>query len=250
MTQVPVIDYQRFESSMVALQERYGNAQPFPHIVLDDFLPKAYVQLLNEQFPDTEVKRKQGSEHTPVILENGQEAQLGKEWLSRESFVGLPFRRLYWELNSTRFVRLLEDLTGIEKLLVDPHLHGGGVHQVSPGGYLKVHADFNKHPDFGYERRLNLLIYLNEDWPPEYGGNLELWSRDMQQCVQSLAPIAGRCVIFSTTSTSFHGHPHPLNCPPDRRRRSMALYYYSNGRPEEGDKAAHGTLWQQLPGEN
>ena len=249
MSTVPVIDYLRFESSLHELRTRYGNAKPFPHIVLDDFLPKSYVQLLNQQFPDTEEKSKRGSRHAPVKLKSGHEAQLGKEWLSRESFVGLPFRRLYWELNSTRFVRLLESLTGIEKLLVDPHLRGGGVHRIKPGGYLKVHADFNKHPDFGYDRRLNLLIYLNEGWQPEYGGNLEFWSRDMQQCVQSLAPIAGRCVIFNMLSTSFHGHPHPLTCPPDRSRRSIALYYYSVGRPEEEGKAAHGILWQQLPAE-
>ena len=244
------IDYRRLEASLPEMREAYQRAQPFPHIVLDDFLPLAQVRLLNEQFPEDEAKRKTGVDHTPVLLEDGQEAQLGKQWWSRETLVGLPFRRLYWELNAGRFVAWLEGLSGIGNLLVDPHLLGGGAHQVKPGGYLKVHADFNRHPDFGYDRRLNLLLYLNEDWPPEYGGNLELWSRDMERCVQSIAPLAGRCVIFSTTSTSFHGHPHPLACPPHRRRRSLTLYYYSNGRPQEESQETHGTLWQKLPGED
>jgi Rps23 Pro-64 3,4-dihydroxylase Tpa1-like proline 4-hydroxylase len=150
-------------------------------------------------------------------------------------------------LNSNPFVGFLEKITAITGLLADPHLQGGGVHNTRPGGYLKVHADFNKHPRYGLDRRLNLLIYLNEDWQPEYGGDLELWSPDMQSCIHSIAPIAGRCVIFRTSSNSYHGHPHPLTCPPDRSRRSVALYYYSNGRPDEDGSREHGTLWQETP---
>ena len=163
----------------------------------------------------------------------------------------MPFlyRRLYWELNSNPFVGLLEKITGIAGLLADPHLAGGGVYNTSPGGYLRVHADFNKHPQYGLDRRLNLLIYLNEDWLPQYGGDLELWSENMESCIHRIAPIAGRCVVFRTTSTSFHGHPHPLTCPDDRSRRSIALYYYSNGRPAEEGAREHGTLWQDRPPE-
>jgi len=245
----PVVDYTHLERNIAQLAESYRDAQPFPHIVLDDFIDADTVALLNARFPDTAVKTRAGSTHTPVRLEDGQEAQLGKEWLSRERFVPLLFRRVYWELNSYPFIGLLERMTGVDGLLADPHLAGGGVHKTGPGGYLKVHADFNKHPQYGLDRRLNLLIYLNQDWQPEYGGNLELWSDDMGHCVKSVAPIAGRCVIFSTTSISFHGHPHPLACPPDRSRRSIALYYYTNGRPDVDHSVPHGTLWQRLPQE-
>ena len=87
------------------------------------------------------------------------------------------------------------------------------MHQTEAGGFLRVHADFNRHPNFGLDRRMNLLIYFNEDWPEEWGGDLELWAEDMSSCRQKISPLAGRCVIFNTTSTSFHGHPHPLMCP-------------------------------------
>ncbi len=238
------IDYARLNAEAESMAAAFATADPFPHIVIDNFLSTETVACLNGNFPDFERKQKAGSTHIPVILDDGSEAQLGKEWLSREQLVPYAFRRLYWELNSNPFVGLLEKISGIRGLLADPHLLGGGVHQVKPGGYLKVHADFNKHPQFGLDRRINLLIYLNEDWQPEYGGDLELWSADMGECVQRIAPLAGRCVIFRTTSTSFHGHPHPLACPPDRARRSIALYYYSNGRPEGESDAEHGTLWQ------
>lgn len=242
------IDYEGLVSRSDAMAADFAAARPFPHIVIDDFLPAGFVAQLNEQFPDIAEKKKGGkTAHIPVILEDGTEAQLGKEWLSREVLVPLIFRRLYWELNSNPFVALLEKIAGIKGLIADPHLAGGGVHSTRPGGYLKVHADFNKHPNFGLDRRLNLLIYLNENWLPEYGGDLELWSADMQHCERKIAPLAGRCVIFRTTSTSFHGHPQPLACPPDRTRRSIALYYYSNGRPETEDSREHNTLWQNTP---
>ena len=248
-TSCQVLDYQQLNSSLDGYRESYQSAQPFPHIVIDNFLSATHVRELNEKFPDPSVKKKMGVQHIPVPLEGGGEAQLGKEWLSRESLVDLAFRRLYWELNSGTFIGLLEQMTGIKGLLADPHLLGGGVHRTKLGGYLKVHADFNKHPNFGLDRRLNLLIYLNEDWRPEYGGNLELWPEDLQQCEESIAPLAGRCVIFNTTSTSYHGHPQPLTCPPDRDRRSIALYYYSNGLPEGQETRSHETLWQTLPGD-
>jgi Rps23 Pro-64 3,4-dihydroxylase Tpa1-like proline 4-hydroxylase len=244
-----VIDYERLLGESDSLAQQFQNADPFPHIVIDDFISPEVVSRLNAEFPDFDLKKRSKSAHIPVILDDGTEAQLGKEWMSREQLVPQIYRRLYWELNSYPFVGWLEQITGINGLLADPHLRGGGVHRTQPGGYLKVHADFNKHPNFGLDRRLNLLIYLNEDWLPEYGGDLELWSQDMERCVHSVSPVAGRCVIFRTTSTSFHGHPRPLTCPPDRSRCSVALYYYSNGRgDEEQHTPEHGTLWQEVPG--
>lgn len=241
------IDYDRLIAESDEMARRFREAEPFPHIVIDDFLAAELIARLNAEFPDFDNKKKSGSAHIPVILEDGSEAQLGKEWMSREQLVPLIYRRLYWELNNNPFVALLEKITGIGGVLADPHLRGGGIHRTGPGGYLKVHADFNKHPQFGLDRRLNLLIYLNEDWLPEYGGDLELWTRDMRRCVHTIAPVAGRCVIFQTSNTSYHGHPHPLTCPPDRARRSVALYYYSHGRPGEDEDTEHGTLWQETP---
>jgi len=242
-----LIDYDKLTAASDQLAEQFRNAQPYPHIVLDDFLPADYVAHLNANFPDISAKKKRGSKHIPVILDDGSEAQLGKEWLSSERLVPLIYRRLYWELNANPFVGILEKITGIEGILVDPHMQGGGVHRTGTGGYLKIHADFNKHPRYGLDRRLNLLIYLNKDWLPEYGGDLELWSKDMQHCVQKIPPVAGRCVIFATNSTSYHGHPHPMSCPADRTRDSIALYYYSNGRPAEEVSEEHTTLWQNAP---
>ena len=53
----------------------------------------------------------------------------------------------------------------------------------------------------------------------------------MSKAVVKILPIFNRMAIFSTTEISWHGHPDPLTCPPERSRKSLALYYYTNGRP-------------------
>ncbi|MCB9262381.1 MAG: 2OG-Fe(II) oxygenase [Flavobacteriales bacterium] len=136
-------------------------------------------------------------------------------------------------LNSEPFLNFLSELTGIENLMGDPYFEGGGCHQIKPGGYLKVHADFNKHKLTNLDRRLNVLVYLNQDWKEEYGGHFELWNTEMTKCEKKLLPLFNRMAMFSTTDFSYHGHPDPLKCPEGRSRKSLALYYYTNGRPAE-----------------
>ena len=134
-------------------------------------------------------------------------------------------------LNSSRVLSAMSRLTGIEDLRADAQYHGGGMHRSLPGGFLDIHADFNKLGRL--DRRLNLLVYLNRDLRDDWGGHLELWNRDMTQCVQSYEPSFNRAVVFSTTSWSYHGHPRRIECPPGESRKSLALYYYTEGRPKQ-----------------
>ena len=129
-------------------------------------------------------------------------------------------------------MEFLQKITGIEETLIpDPYFEGGGFHEIKPGGFLKVHVDFHKNKKLQLSRRVNFLIYLNKDWEEEYGGHLELWEKDMSQCVSKILPKFNRAAMFSTTGDSWHGHPDPLNCPEGKSRKSLALYYYTNGRP-------------------
>jgi len=150
------------------------------------------------------------------------------------------------ELNSPRFVAFLTAVTGIPDLLADDSLEGGGLHRSVKGGYLNIHADFTVHPRHRHwRRRVNLLLYLNDDWPGEYGGELEFWSRDMKRCVTKTAPIGNRVVIFTTDADSFHGHPEPLRCPDGVSRRSLALYYFT----EEDAPVERSTNYRARPGD-
>src|SRR6478735_10176129 len=206
-----LLDYERLNAIAESKSHAYQNANPFPHIVLDDFLDVQLVAQLVKSFPIIKEKVRQASKE--AITEDGKHPQPNKLWLSNQIGVDQLIRQIYWELNSAPFLAFLEKLTGIPNLIADPHLAGGGVHQTLQNGFLMIHADFNKHPHFQLDRRLNFLLYLNPGWQKEWGGDLELWARDMSQCEKQISPIGGRCVIFSTTRDSFHGHPYPLNCP-------------------------------------
>ena len=220
-------------------REAYAAGHPFPHIVMDDFLPPDVLDGVLAEFP----KPRQAEWET---FDSPLERKLAS---NDDSAMGEATRHVLAELNSGPFIDFLERLTGIEGLIPDPHFVGGGLHQIERGGHLKVHADFNRHPRTGLERRLNVLLYLNRGWEPEYGGAFELWNRDMSGCEAKVLPYFNRCVVFTTTDTSFHGHPEPLSCPEGETRKSMALYYYSRTRPREESGGDHNTLFQARPGE-
>lgn len=222
--------------------EAYQTAKPFPHIVIDDFMPELLLSEIVNEFPQTD-----------SIDWQKFEASAEKKLASKSELqMGEVTRFLLYQLNSSTFITFLEKLTGIDGLIPDPHFIGGGLHQIEPGGYLKMHVDFNRHDRLKLDRRLNLLIYLNKNWEEEYGGHLELWDKDVTQCSKKILPVFNRCVIFSTTDFSYHGHPEPLTCPEGQTRKSLALYYYSNGRPASEIRrggSGHSTLFRARPGE-
>jgi Rps23 Pro-64 3,4-dihydroxylase Tpa1-like proline 4-hydroxylase len=221
-----------------SLADTHRCAEPFPHTVIDSFLPDSVLAAAAATFPGRDEPGWRVYDH---------EQEMKREF-SRVEALPEPLRQLLLFLNSAIMLEFLEQLTGIDGLIPDPYFVGGGLHEIEPGGWLEVHADFNRYERLRLDRRINLLLYLNRDWREHYGSHLELWDREMTGCVKRVLPVYNRCVIFNTTDQAFHGHSTPLRCPPDRARRSLALYYYSNGRPAMEQAPAHSTLWQQRPG--
>ena len=162
-------------------RREYAAAEPFPHIVIDDFLPKAVLERVISEIP-------RPGEVGWIEFDDARGKKLASKF---ETQLGSATRALLYQLNSSVFVDFLETLTGISGLVPDPHLWGGGVHQIVRGGFLKVHADFNRHPRLKLDRRLNLLLYLNTEWQEEWGGHLELWDRDMTECRKKFYPSLG-----------------------------------------------------------
>lgn len=217
------------------LQERYVSARPFPHIAIDGLFDDDLLRGLLAEFP-------RPGEIDWVRFDNATEKKLGYTY---RSALGPNLQLFLYQMNSAPVLEFLQALTGIEGLVGDPYYGGAGPHQILPGGFLKIHADFNWHPLLKLDRRLNVLVYLNEDWKEEYGGQIELWDSEMKGCVERVLPVFNRTVVFSTTDFSYHGHPHPLACPPDRSRKSVSFYYYSNGRPDAERSAPHDTIFRK-----
>ena len=213
----------------------YRDADPFPHVVVDGFIEKAALRAVLEEFGRVaEDPWRSLSRDTEIKRSNEDDTSFG------------PFTsKLIHTLNAGRFLTFLERLTGINGLIADPHLRGGGLHEIRRGGKLDVHADFNFHKRLKLYRRLNLLLYLNRAWSDEWGGHLELWDRDMSRCCERIAPVFNRTVIFNTTSFSYHGHPSPLLCPDERSRKSVALYYYTVDCPPDAETTPHTTIFKR-----
>lgn len=213
-----IIDLGKWHNALPEMKARYQAAPVFPHIAIDDFLDTDHLRRAAADFPAISGE---GWIHYQHVNED-------KGGLNKRDLIPLRLLAIIDRLNSPDFVAWLSELTGIPDLIPDPTLEGGGLHQIERGGFLNIHADFTVHPHHRlWRRRVNVLVYLNDNWQDDYGGCLELWTRDMKRCFETIRPDFNRCVIFNTDYDSYHGHPDPLTCPEGRARRSIALYYFT-----------------------
>jgi hypothetical protein len=203
------------------LADDYMRADPFPHIVIDGFLPEALIQRVRQDFPSQALE-------SDVMFEIGYGGHHKRQIMPDDC--NASAREFFAFMNSRPVLQFLEGLTGIEALIPDPYFNGGGFHEISRGGKLGVHADFRINGELHLQRRLNLLIYLNEQWDDAWRGHLELWDRPMLECRAKIAPLWNRCVVFSTDAQTWHGHPDELLTPEGVLRRSVAHYYYTASR--------------------
>ena len=218
-------NFQNLTEIALKEKENYSTAKPFPNIALNNFFKDDFLNAVLSEFPDLS------------SLNESQKYDVKNEIkLSNKNYDKFPttIKHFIDFLNSNLFLNFLQSLTSIkEKLVSDPHLEGGGLHEIKSGGVLKIHTDFNRHPFLDLDRRINVLIYLNKNWKDSYGGHLELWNKNMSRCEKKILPSFNTMAIFSTTDFSNHGHPDPLNCPKEMSRKSIALYYFTSGRPKE-----------------
>lgn len=219
---------------LVAGRDSFAAGEPFPHLVIDDFLEPQSAAVLEGAFA-----RARGEWITYHHVNERKRGFNDTAGLDAQS------RAVIADLQGEAFVRSLEALSGIEGLVSDPDLDGGGLHETEPGGFLNVHTDFLSHTTRrSWSRQLNLLLFLNRDWTEDYGGVLELWDEQVSACVQRIAPIFNRCVVFRTSEISFHGVPQPVTCPAGRSRKSLALYYF---RDEGHTRPLHPTHYLPRP---
>jgi hypothetical protein len=202
----------------VRLREQLLQATPFPHLVLKGLFNERLLELIHEEFD---------------LLGDQPLVQLSTKYEdTRRSPVGLrmgPASRLYfWLANSSLLTDFLGALAAVENLQPDPTLWSGGLHETRNGGRFEIHRDFNAHIKTGLHNVMVFITYLNKDWQQSFNGALELWDHDTQQCVTKVWPEFGASLILPHGPRSYHGYTAPLNLPPDRTRRSVACYYYTN----------------------
>jgi len=227
------------------LQDRFIETKPFSSITFDKFFPDEHLELVRSEalsIPESEWIAKLNKS----VNEEDNKFFTKKKAFNAVEKMGSATRSLIEYMNSPTMLSFLEDVTGIYGLQSDPLLYGGGLHKISEGGRLSIHADFNMHPRTHLYRRVNVILYLNKNWLPDYNGELEFWNEDMSECSRKIPPIFNKMVIFRNTDTSYHGHPSPWLAPFDRL--SIALYYYTVNAPVGNKQPFHWTTWQKRYG--
>jgi hypothetical protein len=238
MTDGLSLDPKRARAIGEELSSTYCFADPFPHIVLDNFLPEPVIRTALDNFPKEKLQ-------SDIVFEIGYAGHHKRQIMPEDC--NAEARRLFHFFNSQPFLEFLEGLSSIEGLIPDPYFHGGGYHETARGGKLGIHADFRINGKLHLHRRMNVIVYLNENWKDEYGGQLELWDRKMTAKCHSVSPVFNRCVVFNTDADSYHGHPDPLQTPDDVRRRSIALYYYTASQTIYKELPNTSTIYQARP---
>lgn len=204
------INFARMEQD--GLETRFAGASPFPHLVIDDMLQLADGELEDYPGPDWSGWNK------PV-----DRYQLRKVTCNDLEQIPEPWAQIIRESSSPRFLRALEQITGIGRLIPDPYLQGGGLHMSGGGGILAPHTDFHIYRGLSLYRQLNVIFYLNPDWTEADGGSLCLY--EGSEAKVRVVPAMGRMVVFRTDDQSVHGFPDPVA--PGKWRKSVALYYYT-----------------------
>jgi hypothetical protein len=224
-----------------ALRDRVRQATPFPSLCIDGLLDEGFAHRVADAFPSFEQAAAMGRQFAALN-------ERGKVQVTDSSLFPEPVAELNRALASAEFREILSHAFEIPDLLEDDRLTGGGMHQTGPQGHLDVHVDFNYVPDQQLHRRLNILVYFNRDWKPEWGGEVELWDKDVKVRHHAFLPVFNRCVIFATSKISYHGVT-AVTCPPGNTRKSFAAYYYTREAPANWDGKAHSTIFKARPDE-
>ncbi len=242
------LDPKKLESLSSDLSESYQSSQPYAYIVIDEFRNPHVLEEAVETCPSVD-------DLDFYKYDNPLEKKLAFDQASK-----LPnsISNVLYAFNSPAFLNFLEKLTGIDHLIPDPYLRGGGIHMIEKGGKLDVHVDFNWHHKLKLHRRLNVLLYLNKDWKEEYNGDFQIWKghKDgdkhiLESLEQRVYPEFNRLAVFSTSEKSYHGFPDRLNCPEGQVRKSLAWYYYTSERDDGFEtEEAHSTTFIKRPEED
>jgi Rps23 Pro-64 3,4-dihydroxylase Tpa1-like proline 4-hydroxylase len=242
-----IIDFSKYDTTK--LREEFLNSKPFNYIVIDDFLDNDFINNVENELRimddgnwyDKKTIFSHINNQEDTIVQSKKVALNIRDQIPEKSneVINLFF--------NDELIQFIENITDIRGLQSDYSMMGGGIHRTLNGGHLSIHADFNIHPELNKHRRINALLYLNKSWKPEYGGELELWSKDMKQCEKKVEPINNRLIIFRITDDAYHGHPSIWNAP--FPRLSFAFYYYTDDRPENEKAPFHWASWQLRNGE-
>lgn len=206
------------ESQVYELSTTFRKTEPFNYVVLDNFLDEKDALELALEFPEFE---------SDIWFDYNNPLEIKKASNNWNSFKPKTYQ-FFQKVLSSDFANKLSTILDCN-LIPDIGLHGGGFHTHKSGGKLNPHLDYSIHPKLGLQRRANLILYINPNWKPEYGGSFGIWEHDNKtgrpgNLVNQVDCVFNRAVIFDTTQNSWHGICNEINAE-GQTRNSLATYY-------------------------
>ena len=214
-------------------KEKFIKNTPFPHVKISNFFSEDTV---NKLLPYYDHRNQDWVEYWNPIE---------KKYALNKFDVTVG--SIYDVLQGPYFVEKISKITGIPKLQSDPYLHGAGLHYHPRGSHLDMHLDYSIHPVSKLQRRLNLIVYLNDKWNPEWNGDLQFYDSTYSHCEKQYYPEYNNAILFQTSDLSYHGLPKTILCPENIGRKSLAIYYISE--PEPDPLVRYKANFFPLPGE-
>ena len=207
------------------LNDKFLNAEPYEHIIIENFLNKEYAEDIYNNFPND-------IENWYKYI-NPIEVKYAYDDINK-----LPkcLKDIFYLLSTEQMIKIISKITNISNLEYDQYLHGAGLHSLPRNGRLHMHLDYEKHPYTGKQRRLNIILYMNKEWKEEWNGQTELWNKDMSECITKCPIKYNSALLFKTDEISWHGIPNKIMCPENIFRNSIAYYYVSNLISKDDDK--------------
>lgn len=230
-----IFDYECFESRIAKEKNKYNERTPYPYAYFDGLFDEDLLDTVNKEIDVASFRK-------DARAIEGVEVKTRSDFEDNES---LPpsIRKVFETINGGRFLNMVTNLTGISGLISDPYFDGGGVNIIENQGTLAVHVDGTTQHRMQVSRRINAILFLNDDWNVDWNGYHEQWmytndalspfdSDQEWKCVRKILPKKNRLYIFTTNDHSWHGHAGVLNVPEEVQRRSLISYYYTASRPE------------------
>jgi hypothetical protein len=149
---------------------------PFPFVVASGMLKPGAIKRISRDFPQIG----DGGVYPVDVLP-----------------LGPSMRKLVEEISGPEFRKVVEEKFGLELADNPPMVTLRGRSREKDG---RIHHDSD-------DKKVSLLLYLNEEWPHK-AGNLRMLrlGDDLESTVAEIPSLAGSLVIFEVTPNGWHGH--------------------------------------------
>ena len=146
--------------------DKFKSAEPFPFIVLDNFLKEDYFYELQNFISIENAKNKNKGKDFNTVVENNK-------WISKNSNLPEKIKVVTNALNSIDWINNLEKFSGIKEIFSTEvgNTELANFHEMNSNGFLGSHVDHSSDPKTGRPHVLNIILYLSQNWKKEWGGS-------------------------------------------------------------------------------